>query len=62
MNHKNERILKLWNRGIREPERIAKKTGLSLERVTDGLRWLTERQEITPCSSPSTSTPRPPTS
>lgn len=46
MNHKNERIKKLIQRGITNPEQIAKKTGLNLERVKSGIEWLKERHEI----------------
>lgn len=36
MNHKNERIKKLLLKGM-SPEQIAKKTGLPLARVLEGL-------------------------
>ncbi len=48
MNHKNERIKKLWEAGIRDPARIAKKLGLpSTDRVKEGLDQLAQRGEIT---------------
>ncbi len=47
MNAKNERIKKLWERGIRDPKVIAKKLGYSgnaitagIERVKEGLKSL----------------------
>jgi hypothetical protein len=48
MNRKNERIRKLWNRGVRDPKKIAKKLGLaSEERVLEGLAQLQAKFEIT---------------
>ncbi len=47
MNPKNERIFKLWNKGIRDPKIIAKKLGLlSIERVMVGLKWLQDEHRI----------------
>lgn len=40
MNLKNERIRKLWWRGIKNPARIAKKIGDSEKRVRHGLRLM----------------------
>ena len=47
MNHKNERLKKLIERGIIDPEQLARKTGLTLSRVVEGLEWfaLTEHAE-----------------
>lgn len=45
MNHKNERIKKLLIKGL-TPEQIAKKTGLSLERVNLGIEWLRSTGEF----------------
>lgn len=39
MNHKNERIKKLLDKGM-TLEKIAKKTGLSIERVKVGIEWI----------------------
>lgn len=39
MNLKNERIKKLLNKGM-NPKQIAKKTGLTLERVMIGIEWI----------------------
>jgi hypothetical protein len=47
MNRKNERIKKLWERGIRDPKIIMKKLGLQDEtRVLEGLAILKDRKEI----------------
>ena len=47
MNHKNERIKKLWLKGVRDPHKIAKKLGLvGVDRVLEGLTWLEDRGEI----------------
>lgn len=46
MNHKNERIKHLWERGMTSPEQIARKTGLPLERVIGGLKFLQEQGDI----------------
>lgn len=47
MNHKNERIKKLWERGVRDPHKIAKKLGfVGVDRVLEGLTWLEDRGEI----------------
>jgi hypothetical protein len=40
MNHKNERILKLWNKGIKDPVQLARKTDLPIERIKEGLKSL----------------------
>ena len=47
MNHKNERIKKLWLAGITDPARIARKLGLAdSTRVLEGLTWLSDHHEI----------------
>ncbi len=47
MNIKNERIKKLWNNGLKDTKKIAKKLGLqSDERIIEGLKWLSDRGEI----------------
>jgi hypothetical protein len=53
MNHKNERIKKLWNGGMRNFTQIAKKCGLpdsaaGRDRVRLGLEWCQARQELNP--------------
>jgi hypothetical protein len=50
MNHKNARIKKLLLKGM-SPERIARKTGLPLERVTSGLAWI-RKFEFDPNGNP----------
>ena len=41
MNIKNARIQKLWDKGIRDPQVIAKKLGLlNVDRVIEGLKFL----------------------
>lgn len=46
MNYKNERIRKLWGRGIRDVPRLAQKTGLSEERVREGLVYMELKEEM----------------
>ena len=45
MNHKNERIKKLWARGVRDAAALSRKTGLSLARITEGLAHLRQTGE-----------------
>ena len=37
MNHKNERIKKLWERGVRDPAIIARKIGYTGNAITAGI-------------------------
>jgi len=46
MNHKNERIRKLWERGIQNPEALARKTGLPLARIHEGLQAMGLREKL----------------
>jgi hypothetical protein len=49
MNLKNERIKKLWNGGLTDPARIARKLGLaSTDRVLQGLQWWQDERALTP--------------
>lgn len=53
MNHKNERIKKLWNENkLHDAAKIARHLGLSghdgINRVVEGLVWLDGNQELTP--------------
>jgi hypothetical protein len=48
MNQKDERIKKLWSRGVTDPAQIAKKLGLqTTDRVIEGLKRLKLIQEKT---------------
>lgn len=42
MNHKNERIKKLWDRGVRDPRIIAKKIGYTGNSITAGIERVKE--------------------
>lgn len=41
-NHKNERIRKLWERGVRDPRIIAKKIGYTGNAITAGIQRVHE--------------------
>ncbi len=40
MNHKNERLLKLWRKGVRDVDKLSKKTGLPATRVEEFIERL----------------------
>ena len=42
MNAKNERIKKLWERGVRDPRIIAKKIGYTGNAITAGIERVNE--------------------
>lgn len=42
MNHKDERIRKLWERGIRDPKILARKIGYSGNATTAGIERVNE--------------------
>lgn len=47
MNLKNERIKKLWEKGLRDPLKISRKLGLvDQQRVIEGLNTLAQQGDI----------------
>lgn len=45
MNHKDERIRKLWNLGIKNPAKIAKKIGYGIPNILEGIKRVEEGLE-----------------
>lgn len=41
-NHKNEKVRKLWERGVRDPRIIAKKIGYTGNAITAGITRVNE--------------------